>query len=222
MAFCISLMWSCALRRYARLDERTAGFRLAATCAAVVDGRHRDDGIVWMLLPRWISGTLECARSRCCRYFWSCRCCRRKGRSSSRCSTSVRELPLSRRRIARVAFRCRAPHGPQIDSGNRIIVPYLRASGVRTLTGMMVTHGDNDHSGGANSWCRPWRRMAADVVGRRPRAKLRWRCPRAAVRRAGVGIGTGWTSSCCTRPRELPRREKFRGNDRSCVHENQH
>ena len=37
------------------------------------------------------------------------------------------------------------------NSGNRIIVPYLRAKGVRRLDGMIVTHSDIDHSGGAAS-----------------------------------------------------------------------
>ncbi len=37
------------------------------------------------------------------------------------------------------------------DSGNRIIAPYLRAVGVRHLDGFMVSHDDNDHSGGAAS-----------------------------------------------------------------------
>lgn len=41
--------------------------------------------------------------------------------------------------------------GPQIDSGSRIIVPYLRAAGVRALTGMVISHADTDHSGGAAS-----------------------------------------------------------------------
>jgi competence protein ComEC len=41
--------------------------------------------------------------------------------------------------------------GPQADSGNRIIVPYLRATGLRALDGMVVTHADADHSGGAAS-----------------------------------------------------------------------
>lgn len=40
---------------------------------------------------------------------------------------------------------------PDANSGNRIIVPYLRASGVHRLDGMMVTHADKDHSGGAAS-----------------------------------------------------------------------
>ena len=34
------------------------------------------------------------------------------------------------------------------DSGSRIVVPYLRATGIRRLAGVVVTHADNDHSGG--------------------------------------------------------------------------
>ena len=41
--------------------------------------------------------------------------------------------------------------GPGADSGSRIIVPYLRATGVRRLDGMIVTHDDDDHWGGAAS-----------------------------------------------------------------------
>jgi competence protein ComEC len=37
------------------------------------------------------------------------------------------------------------------DSGERIIVPYLRASGVGQLSGLIVSHDDNDHSGGMRS-----------------------------------------------------------------------
>ncbi len=37
------------------------------------------------------------------------------------------------------------------DSGERIIVPYLRASGVGELSGIVVSHDDNDHSGGLQS-----------------------------------------------------------------------
>jgi competence protein ComEC len=41
--------------------------------------------------------------------------------------------------------------GPGADSGNRIIVPYLRAVGVRGLESMILSHGNADHSGGAAS-----------------------------------------------------------------------
>ncbi len=37
------------------------------------------------------------------------------------------------------------------DSGERIIVPYLRAAGIAELSGLIVTHDDNDHSGGMRS-----------------------------------------------------------------------
>ena len=39
----------------------------------------------------------------------------------------------------------------EANSGNRIIVPYLRARGVRRLDGLVVTHQDKDHSGGAEA-----------------------------------------------------------------------
>lgn len=39
----------------------------------------------------------------------------------------------------------------EADSGNRIIVPYLRAMGVRRLDELIVSHADNDHAGGAES-----------------------------------------------------------------------
>jgi len=37
------------------------------------------------------------------------------------------------------------------DSGERIIVPFLRASGIGHLSGLIVSHADNDHSGGMRS-----------------------------------------------------------------------
>jgi len=41
--------------------------------------------------------------------------------------------------------------GTDSDSGSRIVVPYLRANGVHRLQGMVVSHADSDHSGGAIS-----------------------------------------------------------------------
>ena len=40
---------------------------------------------------------------------------------------------------------------PDANSGNRILVPYLRAVGVSRLDGVVITHQDTDHSGGAAS-----------------------------------------------------------------------
>lgn len=41
--------------------------------------------------------------------------------------------------------------GEEADSGNRIILPYLRAVGVGRLDTLVITHADADHSGGAES-----------------------------------------------------------------------
>jgi competence protein ComEC len=41
--------------------------------------------------------------------------------------------------------------GTEADSGERIIAPYLRATGIERLDAMIVTHNDSDHSGGASS-----------------------------------------------------------------------
>jgi competence protein ComEC len=41
--------------------------------------------------------------------------------------------------------------GAEADSGERIIAPYLRATGIERLDTMVVTHNDIDHAGGAAS-----------------------------------------------------------------------
>ncbi|MFZ6658723.1 DNA internalization-related competence protein ComEC/Rec2 [Undibacterium sp. TJN19] len=40
---------------------------------------------------------------------------------------------------------------PESDSGTRVILPYLRARGINALDRIVVSHNDNDHSGGALS-----------------------------------------------------------------------
>jgi competence protein ComEC len=50
-----------------------------------------------------------------------------------------------------ILFDTGAAFGPGADSGNRTIVPYLRAAGVRSLDLLVVSHDDIDHSGGAAS-----------------------------------------------------------------------
>ena len=42
-------------------------------------------------------------------------------------------------------------YSPDADSGNRVVVPFLRGAGVNRLDGMVITHDDIDHSGGAQS-----------------------------------------------------------------------
>ncbi|SNS29541.1 competence protein ComEC [Noviherbaspirillum humi] len=43
------------------------------------------------------------------------------------------------------------------DGGNRVILPYLRSRGIQALDGIVVSHSDNDHSGGALSLLRELR-----------------------------------------------------------------
>ena len=42
-------------------------------------------------------------------------------------------------------------YNEEADAGGRIVAPFLRAAGIRRLSGMIVTHQDSDHSGGALS-----------------------------------------------------------------------
>ncbi|THF60828.1 DNA internalization-related competence protein ComEC/Rec2 [Pseudothauera rhizosphaerae] len=43
------------------------------------------------------------------------------------------------------------PYGPAADAGERVVLPYLLASGVGRLDRLVVSHGDSDHAGGAAS-----------------------------------------------------------------------
>ena len=42
-------------------------------------------------------------------------------------------------------------YSPESDGGNRVLVPYLKARGIERIDGIVITHNDNDHSGGALS-----------------------------------------------------------------------
>lgn len=42
-------------------------------------------------------------------------------------------------------------YSAESDSGSRVLLPYLRARGISWLDGMVVSHSDNDHAGGALS-----------------------------------------------------------------------
>jgi len=51
----------------------------------------------------------------------------------------------------RLLYDTGPPLGGDVDAGSRIIVPYLRARGIRHLDAMVVSHLDSDHSSGALS-----------------------------------------------------------------------
>ncbi|HLW05638.1 MAG TPA: DNA internalization-related competence protein ComEC/Rec2 [Azoarcus sp.] len=60
-------------------------------------------------------------------------------------------------------------YGAHADAGERVLIPALRAAGVRQLDGVVLSHGDADHVGGADSLFKeiPSRRIwgGADVEG---------------------------------------------------------
>jgi competence protein ComEC len=50
-----------------------------------------------------------------------------------------------------LVFDTGARFSPRFDTGSAVLVPYLRAVGVARVDTLMVSHGDNDHIGGADS-----------------------------------------------------------------------
>lgn len=44
-----------------------------------------------------------------------------------------------------------ARYSEESDSGTRVILPYLRGAGIGRLDGLVLSHDDNDHTGGAQS-----------------------------------------------------------------------
>lgn len=51
----------------------------------------------------------------------------------------------------RVLYDTGPAYSPESDGGNRVILPYLKARGIRKLDAMIVSHSDTDHAGGALS-----------------------------------------------------------------------
>lgn len=74
-----------------------------------------------------------------------------------------------------IVFDTGPPFGRETDAGERVVWPYLRASGVRRVDELIVSHGDADHAGGLVSVLDqlPVSRMRAsyavpDHAGQRP------------------------------------------------------
>ncbi len=51
----------------------------------------------------------------------------------------------------RLMYDTGTAYSPLSDGGNRVLVPYLKARGIQSLDGLMVSHRDLDHVGGALS-----------------------------------------------------------------------
>jgi competence protein ComEC len=103
------------------------------------------------------------------------------------------------------------------DSGSRIVVPYLRAVGIRRLEGLIVSHADNDHAGGA-----------ASVLDGVPVGWLASSLPASSPLHAAVGTslpcyaGQHWQWDGVSFEVLHPAQdsytvERMKANDRSCV-----
>jgi competence protein ComEC len=76
------------------------------------------------------------------------------------------------------------PRFGSTDAGSRIIAPFLRAAGIRTLDALVVSHQDLDHSGGALSLMQTvpvttlWSSLPVDgaIVTRAATLGTAWRC----------------------------------------------
>ena len=121
-----------------------------------------------------------------------------------------------------LVFDAGPPYGSEADAGSRVILPYLRAIGVRRLDRLVLSHEDSDHVGGAASVLRA---LAVDtVLAGRPEATSRWWSARQAstvVQRCSAG--QGWTRDGVRFDMLHPAHEASRSasrrhdNDGSCV-----
>lgn len=108
-------------------------------------------GVVWIMLPRgvparWL-GFVACLP-----LFFVAPAGVRPGELHVAVLDVGQGLSVAVRTASRTLLYDTGPaFGPAADSGTRVIAPYLRASGVRALDGLVVSHDDNDHTGGAVS-----------------------------------------------------------------------
>jgi competence protein ComEC len=108
-----------------------------------------------------------------------------------------------------VVFDTGARFGPEFDAGAAVVVPYLRHLGIRRVDLLVLSHGDNDHVGGAESLAGALR---IDRVTTSAPHKVSW--TRAARCRAGDGWSWDGVRFELLHP---PAEEAFEGNDASCV-----
>ena len=107
------------------------------------------------------------------------------------------------------------------DAGGRIVAPFLRAAGIRSLDGMIVTHQDSDHSGGALSILQtvPVDWLASSLADDNPILALRMR-EGGAVFRCAAGQQWEWDRvrfSILQPQASLYDAARVKPNDLSCV-----
>lgn len=107
-------------------------------------------------------------------------------------------------------------YSAQSDSGSRIVLPYLRATGVSRLDGMVISHNDTDHSGGMRSILTqmPVAWLASSLPADNPELAL--------ARHAPCQAGQSWTWDGVRFDMLAPsvasyRQADIKDNNRSCV-----
>jgi len=109
-------------------------------------------------------------------------------------------------------------YSPEADSGSRVILPFLRASGIAQLDAMVVSHDDNDHAGGAASVLAGL--PVAALYSSLPPDHAAWRA--APGYRLPCAAGQGWDWDGVRFEVLHPAaasyaRDRIKSNDRSCV-----
>ena len=111
--------------------------------------------------------------------------------------------------------------GPESDSGARIVVPFLRGEGVRRLDGLVVSHADDDHAGGAASVARSRgpRWMLSSLRGEDPLHSVVERSVRcvAGYRWDWDGVAFELLHPASAMYAEANERRPRKENDRGCV-----
>jgi competence protein ComEC len=120
---------------------------------------------------------------------------------------------LVRTRTHSLLYDAGARYPSEFDLGKAAVLPTLHAFGVSRLDRMMVSHGDNDHAGGAPAVARAF--PDADLVGGEPgRSAL-------ALRQCIAGDSWDWDGVrfrvLSPLPEALGRSDPRGDNDRSCV-----
>ena len=145
-AWSMAQLWL-ALEAMARFDQlqwlQSAPSLWALLCAAI--------GVVWLLLPhgwpaRWVGAV------------WLLPMLLLRPAAPQPCEAWVTVLDVGQGLAAVVrthehtlVFDTGARFSPRFDMGRAVVAPYLRATGVRKLDTLIVSHQDNDHIGGAAS-----------------------------------------------------------------------